>query len=1472
MLAMLMVVPAWASDWPMYKKDARRSAVTDEKLTFPLHLVWKYIPSQAPRPAWPNLFAYPQSIDFACIRDAAQPVLLEFDYAPHPIVSGDTIYFGSSADDTVRAMSLTTGKERWRFTTDGPVRFAPSVANGLLYVTSDDGYLYCLKAENGSLKWKFRAAHDERMVMGNGRMISRWPCRTGALVLDGKVYLTAGMWPAGGIFIYALDATSGKVIWCNDTSNAINAPTSNKGAYAITGVVPQGYLLAALDTLIVPTGRSIPASFSCKDGSLISFVNPSYQNKSGGPVECITTDDKVLFGITPERQSNPGTALYELRTIPQINRWSSVRAIRAASDDDLYYIFGGVLRRLPRGRRYRVKETWRSPYADDRAHCMTLTTNAVLIGGNSTTYAYDKESGELTWQRDGFDGHVKSIVVANGHVLITTDKGTIYNMVSDGASGIPAEPAILSGRHKPAKPLINRSIKRHVERVRKEKLTKGVALVTGRRTTRLAEALARETDLTVVVLLHNIQDVEKSRERLIRTTDLYGRKIAALPRSRSGNLPFADYTFNYIAAYTSSKKTLRELYRVLSPCGGIMHITAKDQVSLHKSLTAADIPRSEIHRDADGVIVERGKLAGSFDWDSEGKTDKLVKWPLEMIWFGAPYHQRAGQGSRTPLLANGRAFVTGKNHLIAVNAYNGTELWSLTMPYAYRNLGRRKNAPGPIISWMADNMVADDDWLYLTFGDIVCKLDAATGEQKQTLGTFRNFKSYALTRKPTFTLNNYRDIPPRWPKRGQPPPKRMTPSPKPAGKVTLSNTGNDLLVSLALNIPSISDKAYWELFFDFRPHGRRTRMYERGMFHIIVYPVRGEALPGIGPAHPPSTLTVDKGGKSARLTISWKELKKLAGNDVKDFAFGVALNHLAGKPYKAQSGGRIYMRWEHSIDDHAYVLNNGWARIGLSGMPAERKPSLKPVTSLPEHAQTSRLPPSGKPGGYVRPTNRRRTNPLTYDEHQLVYDRGKGCGRPIASKDLMVLRSATLAFYDLVDDSGMRYFGGIRPGCSISATPALGIVFAAEGSPNCSCNYNLKCSVALAPAARRSNEDWAMFMDPADSSLLVRKACFNFGAPGDRRDSDGHLWLQYPRAPTHMTRSMSVPLTMEGDAAEAYRYNADRTQIDRTDKPWIYASGYKGISKLTCQLFTGDKYQTSVFNTGQPPLIDGVLDDPCWDRRYAIAAGKHNTIYLSSDDKFLYIAYEKTVPTDRKGVTTPWKTKDISLPHKWASKIGQAADDGPVWDESAAEFYLSNNRLTKILHFGASPSGSRYDGLWTSDDKAKGDDPTYTANWSSAISITDETMSAEFAISWHSITNIGITLDGLRMRPIARGPVKGRQYPTYGYRPGSPSKFFPISVKTEEEAAERRYSVVLHFAEMEDIEPGERVFDIKLQDKIVAADFDIAAAAKGTHKALARTFNVIADKAIDIEFIPKNPDKGKPPTISALEISLEQTP
>ncbi|MDG2213762.1 MAG: malectin domain-containing carbohydrate-binding protein, partial [Verrucomicrobiota bacterium] len=757
--------------------------------------------------------------------------------------------------------------------------------------------------------------------------------------------------------------------------------------------------------------------------------------------------------------------------------------------------------------------------------------------------------------------------------------------------------------------------------------------------------------------------------------------------------------------------------------------------------------------------------------------------------------------------------------------------------------------------WLTHSINADDENTYLNFGRVVYTLDAATGEQRAVNGEFPTVKHFSLKADPKFSLDHY-----------QKPDVRgtsaiSTKAPKSAGSIQLSESNNDLKLILQLDSSvEITKKMYWELFLDVRPQNARVNLYEKGIFQLLVKPAMGSVEAGIGPAHPKVLVAAAEQGRRMEITIPFKELSNLGAVALNNFSFAAALNHPAGPNQTIMAENRGYIRWEIFTDTFAYAFNNGWACIVRNGELASKPTQLPAVSKLPEHAlQSGKIGQVGKRAGYVVNVPKDRENPLSLELADFEFNRGKGCGRPVSSSSLQVLRAGTLAFYDIKDDSGMRYFGGVRPSCTISAVPAQGLVFAAEGSSGCNCNYNFKATLALAPAKQRRQEDWAMFAAPLSPGALLRTGRFNLGAPGDRRDDGGGLWLQYPRAPTRSDRTMPVPVKLHGTTLNPYRVNADRVPIANTARPWLYTSGFEGIEGIQLQLFMSDQEGVIVF-PGDAPKLDARLEENTWERRYAVPAGKGGSLLLSHDKNALYVGYEIVPLIDRKGKRQPWTTKR-KLPYSAQFALDEKADDVSVWEEDSLEFLVSDVSLKKILHFGIGVTGGRYDGLWSAAKKRE--DPSYTGHWASAVNVTVDKAVAEIALPWKTLAEAGLDLENLVIRPRTKQPLARQPHITHGFR--------PVLVQAGQPKT-KRYRVTLHFAELDDVAAGERLFDIQLQGKTVLKGFDPVAAAGGLNRAVVQVFESIrADRALDIRFITVD-SQGTilPPIISAVEVLLDK--
>jgi len=167
---------------------------------------------------------------------------------------------------------------------------------------------------------------------------------------------------------------------------------------------------------------------------------------------------------------------------------------------------------------------------------------------------------------------------------------------------------------------------------------------------------------------------------------------------------------------------------------------------------------------------------------------------------------------------------------------------------------------------------------------------------------------------------------------------------------------------------------------------------------------------------------------------------------------------------------------------------------------------------------------------------------------------------------------------------------------------------------------------------------------------------------------------------------------------------------------------------------------------------------------------------------------------------------------------------------------------------------------------AEPEDPKYNGAWSSSVKADGRAFTAEVAIPWTVLAQSGLNRNSLMIDLNHRGPLGGP--PVIG------RGFERLLVVSPAVSSPKKLSVRLHFAEIEGAKPGQRVFDVKLQDKVVLKDFDIAATA-GTNYAVVKQFDgIVATGALDVELVPKSAGQTSlsEPIISGIEIVTDGSP
>jgi hypothetical protein len=139
---------------------------------------------------------------------------------------------------TICCLDAATGEPAWDFVAGGRIDSSPTWYRGRLIFGSADGHVYCLRAADGALVWRFRAAPEDRRVVAFGQVESTWPVHGSVLLLNGTIYFTAGRssYLDGGIFLYGLDPITGEVRCRNRLDGPHPDPTKlDEAAYAMEG-------------------------------------------------------------------------------------------------------------------------------------------------------------------------------------------------------------------------------------------------------------------------------------------------------------------------------------------------------------------------------------------------------------------------------------------------------------------------------------------------------------------------------------------------------------------------------------------------------------------------------------------------------------------------------------------------------------------------------------------------------------------------------------------------------------------------------------------------------------------------------------------------------------------------------------------------------------------------------------------------------------------------------------------------------------------------------------------------------------------------------------------------------------------------------------------------------------------------------------------------------------------------------------
>jgi outer membrane protein assembly factor BamB len=821
---------------------------------------------------------------------------------------------------------------------------------------------------------------------------------------------------------------------------------------------------------------------------------------------------------------------------------------------------------------------WRTP--EDAEQELIVTADLVIAGGRNEVLAFDIADGQLKWSA-AVEGDARGLAVADGHLLVSTNAGHIYAFA---AAGLPLSEDLANSPRNES-PFPNDSLTRMYQTAAADILARtdvkqGFCLVLGSENGRLAYELAKLTDLAIICIEPDAKKVEASRQAL-SAAGLYGHRVT-VHQADPSSLPYSNYFANLIVSDSllvtgEIPGDPARLARHLKPCGGVVclgkpenaggpRVTTDQLTTWLEGMQLTD--QGEIETDLPYVTLTRGKLPGAGSWSHQygepGNTavsdDKRVQGSLGVLWYGDPGPGKMvnrHDGAVGPVAANGRLFIQGENSVMAYDAYNGRFLWEKANPKALRTGVFGNQNPG--------NLAASDDRLFMLMGDKCYEYDAATGEivTAHSLPGDKKGEEYEWgyiaieggRLYGTATLREYIE-------------ERL----RRRGKATTDHT--DALFAIDLK----TGKHLWSHQGQSISHhtialgGRRVYLIDSS----ITSQQRADLL------KQDKTALEKLTGEEAR--AAEERLKRI------DLRLAVALDSDTGETIWSTpvdvtdcseigiGGGKLTLMHKEGVLVLCGANANGhyWTQFVAGEFSRRRLVALSADDGRKLWAKDAnyRHRPIivgeqiiAEPWAFDLRSGEQKTrkHPLTgLDVPWSIIRPGHHCGMISGCENMLLFRSGYTGFYDLKADDGTQHIAGHRLGCWINAIPANGVVMIPEASAGCVCLFSIASTVVMEP--REPRNPWTIYSSTG-ATTPVEHMALNFGAPGDRRDVRGTVWLAYPRPVPGKVTGLDLSFKLETKFRDkgGYKFlSADHRLATGNESPWLFSSWAHGLT--TCSI------------------------------------------------------------------------------------------------------------------------------------------------------------------------------------------------------------------------------------------------------------------------------------------------------------------
>jgi eukaryotic-like serine/threonine-protein kinase len=298
-----------------------------------------------------------------------------------PAIANGVVYIGSN-DQKLYAINAATGAEKWAAPTGNSIYSSPISVNGVVYVGSFDRKLYAFDAQTGAQKW----------AMPTGGLILSSP-----IVVNGLVYVGSD-----DKKLYAFDALTGKQKWVVATTGVIDgSPAFLNGVVYIGSAEGNVYAFNALtgqQNWVTVAGKYIETTIAVANGMVY-----------------VGSDDKKLYAF----DMLTGKQKWVMSTGGSVESSAAVAngLVYVGSDDQNLYAFDA----------FTGTQKWVASTTGAIRSSPTVANGVVYVGSeDDNMYAFDALTGRKLWTAATAGFIYSSPTIANGMLYVGSYDKELY--------------------------------------------------------------------------------------------------------------------------------------------------------------------------------------------------------------------------------------------------------------------------------------------------------------------------------------------------------------------------------------------------------------------------------------------------------------------------------------------------------------------------------------------------------------------------------------------------------------------------------------------------------------------------------------------------------------------------------------------------------------------------------------------------------------------------------------------------------------------------------------------------------------------------------------------------------------------------------------------------------------------------------------------------------------------------------------